>query len=558
MKFKKFFSHVSDDNESKKRPSARAVSIIKKKLNLFSNDQPQQHENKEEKQTRRASNSNKTKEEESNLPPRLKKELVIGRNDNDVYSEELLEHFFFRLCDPQELVHSYLSTSWSTSIPLWQESKKLATYQHQHESTDEIEEENDDNDESIYPTFVSQRHLRHVEKYNIGDIKSITMHSRLPLKLVLVDFILPKPQDHLHSYLSPFIRSISSPLGSDVNKCTHDDIRDKSRQRRFRVGLMFGPWLLFWDRYGLCIPRKLVSDEYVCVSDIRTIAHLPVQQTIESISKIITKWNVNMHHKHIDDSYISPVSSPRQKSIQGTDTQFMNSQNFIDEIFAVLSINKNFRGSLAGILDTIRKDGNTPLYFEMNPEFRDVFNLESPLNHRLEPRFRYSTPQQGSESLNESTFPLEKEDGQQMESDPTNLDLAADINPWEGIFEQEKDDDKVIFETHEELDRFMLALLEIDPDFNVSYPDDWALLKTVDRLFWIRHFRCRSPATRPLGMDPLKNRKLSLLAPRASIVEEDASSADVEKKMDQEIFSGTHHTECPFRNPFHLHHQKSK
>jgi len=47
------------------------------------------------------------------------------------------------------------------------------------------------------------------------------------------------------------------------------------------------------------------------------------------------------------------------------------------------------------------------------------------------------------------------------------------------------------FKTHEELDNFVLQILEYEKQFNIDtkYAEDFALLKSVDRAFWLRYFK---------------------------------------------------------------------
>jgi hypothetical protein len=48
------------------------------------------------------------------------------------------------------------------------------------------------------------------------------------------------------------------------------------------------------------------------------------------------------------------------------------------------------------------------------------------------------------------------------------------------------------FQSHLELDEFVMRLLEIDDSFDFNYPEHWELLKGFDRAFWMRHKKCES------------------------------------------------------------------
>jgi hypothetical protein len=49
------------------------------------------------------------------------------------------------------------------------------------------------------------------------------------------------------------------------------------------------------------------------------------------------------------------------------------------------------------------------------------------------------------------------------------------------------------FDTHKELDDFVTMVRTMSPtyfDIDLVGKDDWVLLKSYDRAFWLRHFKC--------------------------------------------------------------------
>jgi hypothetical protein len=54
----------------------------------------------------------------------------------------------------------------------------------------------------------------------------------------------------------------------------------------------------------------------------------------------------------------------------------------------------------------------------------------------------------------------------------------------------------IIFKTHEELDVFVNALLEVQVDFEVNHKSEWLLLKSFDRAFWLREYKFRDDQLR--------------------------------------------------------------
>lgn len=47
----------------------------------------------------------------------------------------------------------------------------------------------------------------------------------------------------------------------------------------------------------------------------------------------------------------------------------------------------------------------------------------------------------------------------------------------------------IVFNSHLELDVFVNSLLNVRPDFATAYKNEWTLLSSFDRAFWLRHLR---------------------------------------------------------------------
>lgn len=56
---------------------------------------------------------------------------------------------------------------------------------------------------------------------------------------------------------------------------------------------------------------------------------------------------------------------------------------------------------------------------------------------------------------------------------------------------------KIVFKTHEELDKFSKNILEKDVFFKHNYAEEWKLLKSFDRAFWLRYYRAEKPDNKP-------------------------------------------------------------
>eukprot|EP01080_Neovahlkampfia_damariscottae_P001185 gene1185-10699_t len=105
-----------------------------------------------------------------------------------------------------------------------------------------------------------------------------------------------------------------------------------------------------------------------------------------------------------------------------------NCQLFVDDIFASLGIDidKHFKGQIGDFLKVLRKKGTCNIEFKVSPEIQEKCEIK----------------------------------------------------------------DKVIkFESHEQLDKFVENIEESYPKFKSDYPDDYQLLKSFDRAFWLRHFK---------------------------------------------------------------------
>jgi len=103
-----------------------------------------------------------------------------------------------------------------------------------------------------------------------------------------------------------------------------------------------------------------------------------------------------------------------------------NCQDFVQDILQHLGIKPDFQGSLGLYLKKMRENGKGEMEFEMQDDFREKFQI----HYRV-----------------------------------------------------------VIFQSHAALDEFVHRLITIDYDFHINHRNDWLLLKSFDRAFWLRHFK---------------------------------------------------------------------
>ncbi|KAL9657031.1 hypothetical protein ABK040_014579 [Willaertia magna] len=105
-----------------------------------------------------------------------------------------------------------------------------------------------------------------------------------------------------------------------------------------------------------------------------------------------------------------------------------NCQDFVDDVLHELGISREHlqEGPLGKFLKELKSKGKSDLMYEMDENFRKKFN---------------------------------------------------------------RDEKSIVFKTHKDLDEFVQQLLLIDTDFDKNYKLDWMFLKSIDRAFWLKHFK---------------------------------------------------------------------
>jgi hypothetical protein len=72
------------------------------------------------------------------------------------------------------------------------------------------------------------------------------------------------------------------------------------------------------------------------------------------------------------------------------------------------------------------------------------------------------------------------------ESGTCDMEFPMDNN-FREIFKIKEKSKK--FNTHEELDSFIHYLQKSDMEFELKYKNEWVLLKSFDRAFWMRYYK---------------------------------------------------------------------
>lgn len=121
------------------------------------------------------------------------------------------------------------------------------------------------------------------------------------------------------------------------------------------------------------------------------------------------------------------------------DQSTANCQHFVDDVCRNLGIVTDFPGPLGEYISRLREKGICDMSFSLNPDLREKFEIKAT---------------------------------------------------------------KHTFNTHADLDTFVHKILNKDPLFEENNKQEWALLKSFDRAFWLRHYKSpEDPKYKPLEDD---------------------------------------------------------
>lgn len=123
------------------------------------------------------------------------------------------------------------------------------------------------------------------------------------------------------------------------------------------------------------------------------------------------------------------------KNFGGNKILVGNCQDFVMEVANRLGFDLKFNGYMSKFIQKMRDEGKCELGFEPTKEFCSKFNLK-----------------------------------------PDNKNYFYR------------------FQTHQQLDRFVNQLVAADMQFRFNYRDEWAILKSFDRAFWLRHIKYKERA----------------------------------------------------------------
>ena len=167
-----------------------------------------------------------------------------------------------------------------------------------------------------------------------------------------------------------------------------------------------------------------------------------------------------------------------------------NCQEFIESILHALNMNLQYDGAIGDFLQNMKNNGSSKLTFSMNKEFRKKFGIS---------------------------------------------------------------DQTIEFKTHSQLDEFVKKLDDKDLYFEDSHPNEYLLLKSFDRAFWLKHLKIskdskrlfRMVTTDHIGDEKAKEKSMHQLEKLEK--EGEITKPFIEDKKTSSIDIDGH--KCPFGDP---------
>ena len=188
--------------------------------------------------------------------------------------------------------------------------------------------------------------------------KICRLKKQLKVKLLIIDNMFQRNQS-VRKFLSPILHSFDSfPEFGMVHTALIIGLKYKIV---FNCVLL-GPWVFDWNKSGLCIPRKCVSNAAIVVSDLEVFSTVTeIKKVLDILSEVIVHWNVNMNY--------AKQSSDLKK--EG------NCQDFVMDVLNHLNIKMKLQGPMVHFLSTMKKQGSCIMEFQMDETFQSNFEIQS-------------------------------------------------------------------------------------------------------------------------------------------------------------------------------------
>ena len=158
-----------------------------------------------------------------------------------------------------------------------------------------------------------------------------------------------------------------------------------------------------------------------------------------------------------------------------------NSQDFVESLLESINVKLTLPISIKNFLEEIKKNGSTKLNFQYSPQFKQKFDLKGT---------------------------------------------------------------SMTFNTHLELDQFMVSIYNQDPEAMFNFKSEFQFLKSFDRAFWMKHYHIQSEIEKV-------ERKLKNCSDedRVSVIDDIEKLKEESLKFEPDIDREEGDLLCPFGDP---------
>jgi len=178
-------------------------------------------------------------------------------------------------------------------------------------------------------------------------------------------------------------------------------------------------------RISFVLSAELENILCKCASSFHA-ADLPLSVPLRKPTRMYFCIEPVQQQQPIGEYYGFSVHGPNQLFLLANSAVVHNCQDFVDDILGAIGVSTRFDGALGDFVKEMRNKGTSKIQFTATKAFREIFQLK---------KSSYDFP------------------------------------------------------THKDLDEFVSSLLAIEPLFKSKFSSEYALLKSFDRAFWLRHFK---------------------------------------------------------------------
>nr|CAG4718432.1 unnamed protein product [Naegleria fowleri] len=352
------------------------------------------------------------------------------------YNEEYMKEFAFELSDEEELKRTYLTTDWVETAKLLKRTRSVEdgsiplSVLQQHASMNEESNQSNAPPTSVTPSDPTSPSS--AAENNDASSKEVIM---LPTKSLLDQPHLSK-RDSIASLEEALEKMVSDKeantdlLKQELKiKLIITEIASNSSQKTLRQFL--SPVLhkmnvlpeIGWFHSAILVGKWRLDFNDSSVVIPRKLVSQAAVITTD-IESITTMQDLNRVIDGMAKCICKWNRNITYKQTGGDRVTTGNCQDFVEDLLEHIGVKMNLSGSMKKFVKRLRRTGKCSLVFEMDKKFREYFKMETK---------------------------------------------------------------RVKFKSHEQLDLFVRKLLETCPTFSQTFPDEWILLQSFDRTYWLKH-----------------------------------------------------------------------